>query len=235
MLVVRNMIMFSSITGVSGDRPGPVVVPHGPSARATSGVVTADPLVLSDRAAASVARAARPMAALSVLAAVMIGAAQLRHRYLRWGVTNTEQTEPGRRRPATRADVSATRAITIEAAAEDVWPWIAQLGQGRGGFYSYDWLENLVARTSTFTTPIASCPNGSSRRRLRGPTRTRTAAAGGCPGTGSGARAARQRPDGAGRTAVRLHLGFRADSASRTGRPGWWSASDTSTPAGGQR
>jgi hypothetical protein len=41
-------------------------------------------------------------------------------------------------------DVSATRAITIVAAADAVWPWIAQLGQGRGGFYSYDWLENLV-------------------------------------------------------------------------------------------
>lgn len=26
---------------------------------------------------------------------------------------------------------------------EDVWPWLAQLGQGRGGWYSYDWLENL--------------------------------------------------------------------------------------------
>lgn len=26
----------------------------------------------------------------------------------------------------------------------EVWPWIAQLGQGRGGFYTYDWLENLV-------------------------------------------------------------------------------------------
>jgi hypothetical protein len=28
--------------------------------------------------------------------------------------------------------------------ADQVWPWIAQLGQGRGGFYSYDALENLV-------------------------------------------------------------------------------------------
>jgi len=26
---------------------------------------------------------------------------------------------------------------------EDVWPWIVQMGQGRGGFYTYDWLENL--------------------------------------------------------------------------------------------
>jgi hypothetical protein len=25
-----------------------------------------------------------------------------------------------------------------------VWPWLAQLGQDRGGFYSYEWLENLA-------------------------------------------------------------------------------------------
>ncbi|PVU82678.1 hypothetical protein DDP54_06260 [Cellulomonas sp. WB94] len=40
--------------------------------------------------------------------------------------------------------LSATRAITIRADAGAVWPWVAQLGQGRGGFYSYDALENLV-------------------------------------------------------------------------------------------
>ena len=38
----------------------------------------------------------------------------------------------------------ATRGITIRASAEQVWPWLVQLGQGRGGFYSYDWLENLI-------------------------------------------------------------------------------------------
>jgi hypothetical protein len=32
----------------------------------------------------------------------------------------------------------------VHAAADQVWPWIAQLGQSRGGFYSYDALENLV-------------------------------------------------------------------------------------------
>ncbi len=37
-----------------------------------------------------------------------------------------------------------TRAITIDAPASEVWPWLVQMGQGRGGFYSYDWLENLV-------------------------------------------------------------------------------------------
>lgn len=42
------------------------------------------------------------------------------------------------------ADRTSTRAITIRRAPDAVWPWIAQLGQTRGGFYSYDWLENLV-------------------------------------------------------------------------------------------
>jgi len=37
-----------------------------------------------------------------------------------------------------------TNAITIHAPASQVWPWLVQLGQGRGGLYSYDWLENLV-------------------------------------------------------------------------------------------
>jgi len=42
------------------------------------------------------------------------------------------------------ADLEATRAITIHAPRSHVWPWVAQVGQNRGGFYSYDWLENLV-------------------------------------------------------------------------------------------
>ena len=40
--------------------------------------------------------------------------------------------------------VEATRAVTVEAPPEAVWPWVAQLGADRGGFYSYDWLENLA-------------------------------------------------------------------------------------------
>lgn len=37
-----------------------------------------------------------------------------------------------------------THAVTIEAPAAGVWPWVVQIGQGRGGFYSYQFLENLV-------------------------------------------------------------------------------------------
>jgi hypothetical protein len=69
----------------------------------------------------------------------------VRATYLRWGTTDEEENLllPGDELMP-RADVTATRAITIHAAAANVWPWIAQLGQGRGGFYSYDVLENLV-------------------------------------------------------------------------------------------
>ncbi len=37
-----------------------------------------------------------------------------------------------------------SHAIEIGASAQEVWPWIAQIGAERGGFYSYQWLENLV-------------------------------------------------------------------------------------------
>ena len=65
--------------------------------------------------------------------------------YLHYGASGGEpiETLPGDDLlPA--ADLVATRAVTIGATPDQVWPWIAQLGQGRGGFYSYDRLENLV-------------------------------------------------------------------------------------------
>jgi hypothetical protein len=37
-----------------------------------------------------------------------------------------------------------THGVQIDAPAEEVWPWVAQVGADRGGFYSYEWLENLV-------------------------------------------------------------------------------------------
>ena len=61
-----------------------------------------------------------------------------------WGATKQETCArlPGDDlvvEPATQA----TRAITVHAPVEEVWPWIVQLGADRAGFYSYDWLENL--------------------------------------------------------------------------------------------
>jgi hypothetical protein len=37
---------------------------------------------------------------------------------------------------------TTTRAIGIAAAPEQVWPWLVQLGYGRAGWYSYDWIDN---------------------------------------------------------------------------------------------
>lgn len=64
---------------------------------------------------------------------------------LRWGATEAEvrATLPGDDL-IPDADLTATRGIGIHASAQRVWPWVAQLGQGRGGLYSYDLLENLV-------------------------------------------------------------------------------------------
>ena len=42
------------------------------------------------------------------------------------------------------ADIVSTRAITIDAPPSAVWPWLVQMGSGRGGAYSYDWIENLL-------------------------------------------------------------------------------------------
>lgn len=68
-----------------------------------------------------------------------------RARQLRWGATEDEASGvlPGDRILA-EPDLVATRAITIAAPPEAVWPWLVQLGQARGGFYSYDLLENLA-------------------------------------------------------------------------------------------
>jgi hypothetical protein len=41
-------------------------------------------------------------------------------------------------------DIVATRAIGIEAPVELVWPWLVQMGPGRAGAYTYDWIENLL-------------------------------------------------------------------------------------------
>ncbi len=68
-----------------------------------------------------------------------------RHRYLHWGATAAESAAVlAGDELLSGVRLTATRAITIGAPAAAVWPWIVQLGQGRGGFYSYDALENLV-------------------------------------------------------------------------------------------
>jgi hypothetical protein len=62
-----------------------------------------------------------------------------------WGATGEEldKSLPGDEF-VPRPGVQNTRAVTINAPPSEVWTWLAQIGRDRGGFYSYEWLENLA-------------------------------------------------------------------------------------------
>ena len=60
----------------------------------------------------------------------------------RWGATDEEvhRAMPGD--DLIPGAASTTRAIAIAAPPEQVWPWLVQIGYGRAGWYSYDWIDN---------------------------------------------------------------------------------------------
>ena len=85
-------------------------------------------------------------------AALLLGAvawvnydATVRKWMLEWGSTAAERSAslPG---DEVVEDVMThhTRAVTVDAPPEAVWPWLAQMGDHRAGFYSYDWVETYV-------------------------------------------------------------------------------------------
>jgi hypothetical protein len=85
-------------------------------------------------------------AALALLAALGVLYPLLRRPILTWGATSEEAVSrlPGDEL-LEHANGVSTRAITIEAPAASVWPWLAQMGPSpRGGAYTYDWIENLL-------------------------------------------------------------------------------------------
>ncbi len=69
----------------------------------------------------------------------------VRPQHLRWGAEPAEVKAfwPGDDL-IPRPQISATHAITIQAPPAKVWPWLVQIGQGRGGFYSYEFVENAM-------------------------------------------------------------------------------------------
>lgn len=74
----------------------------------------------------------------------VVGVVLWRPVLTQWGTT------PGERATALFGDEWQTvaryrldHAVTVNAPADSVWPWLVQLGQDRAGFYSYDWLERL--------------------------------------------------------------------------------------------
>lgn len=77
--------------------------------------------------------------------AVVLLTPLLQARLARWGATDAEvrHSLPGDDL-VPHPKVGYTYAITINTPAAKIWPWLVQIGQGRGGFYSYEFLENMV-------------------------------------------------------------------------------------------
>lgn len=72
----------------------------------------------------------------------------IRPSQLRWGATQEEllRAMPGDELVAHPTFV-ATRAISIRGRPEQIWPWIAQMGYDRAGYYGYDLIENVGSTT----------------------------------------------------------------------------------------
>jgi hypothetical protein len=84
-------------------------------------------------------------AALAAGGAVIAYPVFFRRGCVSWGATAEEASGklPGDEL-LPDADLVSTRAVTIDAPPGAIWPWLVQMGSGRGGAYTYDWIENLL-------------------------------------------------------------------------------------------
>jgi hypothetical protein len=117
------------------------------------GVMLGGPIALVFMAGAGIATTAlaiargrrpHPLAAAGAMTLVLY-ASFVRPWLLNWGSTPEERQKSMPEDELTpERGPGFTRAVTVGAPVEEVWPWLAQIGQDRGGFYSYEWLENLA-------------------------------------------------------------------------------------------
>jgi hypothetical protein len=86
---------------------------------------------------------------LLVIAILAVTFALLRPWTRNWGATEAEMARalPGDEL-IERTPADGTHGATIDASPVAVWPWIAQMGDERGGFYSYTFIENLLQKTA---------------------------------------------------------------------------------------
>jgi hypothetical protein len=144
-------------TVATAPEPAPAAEPAGAgpfSAVRAFAVMLGGPIVLLAAVTAAAARTVRALragrmpciGAVSVLGATAAYQRWARPWMRRWGATDVESERPlpGADTGAGARSGTTTNVVPINAPAEAVWPWVAQIGQDRGGFYSYTWLENLA-------------------------------------------------------------------------------------------
>lgn len=80
---------------------------------------------------------------VSVLAGMVIAFyAQLRQEQQTWGIVPRDRSKPlAGDDLVADPDIIETRSLYVDAAPSEVWPWLVQMGYGRGGWYSYDKLD----------------------------------------------------------------------------------------------
>jgi len=108
---------------------------------------------------------------ISLIVLVFLYLVFFRPWQLRWGATDAEvnRSMPGDE-IVSKPSFNATRAVTIHAPAQNIYPWIVQMGVTRAGWYSYDLLDNLGGRSAESLLPehqniqvgdlIPTSPNG---------------------------------------------------------------------------
>jgi hypothetical protein len=111
-------------------------------------------------------------AVLAMLAGVAVAYfGFLRRWHMTWGATAQEaggQVAGDELMPD--ADIVATRVVEIDAPPAAIWPWLVQMGPGRGGAYTYAWIERASASTSgTRTGSFPNCKTSRSATRSRCP------------------------------------------------------------------
>jgi len=99
--------------------------------------------------------------------AVLFYVAVLRPWQLRWGATDEDLAAllPGDD-VVTSPQLTATRAITVNAPPDVVWPWIVQMGSGRAGWYSLDWIDNDGRASACEVLPAFQTPGAGDKVRM---------------------------------------------------------------------
>ena len=95
-----------------------------------------------------------PLSGLKLAAGITVATAgglalyarTLRPKHVRWGATDDEIRRP---MPlddrVTGATYVTNRAVTVRARPDEIWLWLAQIGESpRAGYYSYEWVERLM-------------------------------------------------------------------------------------------